>query len=409
MIKAFLSRFGIDAASRAIILSINILIARKLSVSDYGLFSYALSLANLLYIFTEMGVHTHLLKEVGRNPEKFSQSASAAFLLKLILSGAVICASALLLPYIWPWKYPLIFMGAILWMLGNSLVDLYQTFCNALHRFDIAGKLVLSSRVLLISSAALLFVFNKVSLTSIISVYCAGAIAGAFFASMVFTDSTGIKLRFSNNNIYELFVKSLPIGIAGIFNVAYLRMDTIFLTMIKGSVDTGIYGAAYRFFELAYVLPNILMVVAMPLLARAKQNGGNEAVKNILLKTIIISGVLSLVWIFIAFFNANSLIHFLFGDRYIAATKTLRILAIANVIAFFAQIASYTVLIYEKQKRHALNQAICFVVSFLLNIIFIYKWGAEGAATAVLFTQVSIFLLTLPVLFGAMKKHENRN
>lgn len=403
MIKAFLSRFGIDAFSRAAILLINILIARRLSVGDYGTFTYALSLANILYVFTDMGIHTFILKEIGASPQKLPWAIPHTFTLKTAISVITVGIIIALLPLIWPWKYPLLFLAATGWMVGNSFSDYYQSFCNAIHDFSFAAKLLFLSRALLIVGIIILFLSNSITIANVVITYCVGSITGAALAGWMFSRRTVFDFRnISFAGLRQIMVSSLPIGIATAMNIAAMRLDTILLALIKGTDETGIYGAAYRLFEIAYVVSSVLMIVSMPMLARARDKG-LDSLKRMLLKLLMIVSLFSLGWITVVMVNAGPIIDLLFGPRYSASIAVLQILAIANVAAFFAHAATHALIVMEKQNRHALNQAITLIISVLVNIIFIFQWGATGAAAAALCTQIVIIALTVPVLVRILK------
>jgi len=399
VIKAFTKRFSLDALSRIITFILNILIARKLLVSDFGLLTYALSAANLLYVFTEMGVSTYLLKEVGKNPEKISDLWREAIFIKLALSFLVFASALLFLGHLWPWSRPWIFLAALGWMFGNSLVDLYQTFCNAMHDFYIAAKIVIASRFLLVSAVALLFLTDRVSITNVILVYLLGSTAGALLSGFVFArhvKSTDKPFDFKDS--IELFWRAFPLGIANIFGMAYFRIDTIILTWIRGSAETGIYGAAFRVYEMVFAVPSALMVVATPMLSKALQEGKVKLLRTV--KTVLlISAVISSAWLIAGYFGAEKIISMLFGERYAQSGSVLQILVIANTAAFFSTIFTYMMAVVDKQNRHALNQGITLAISLLLNFILIYRYGALGAAWAVLLTQVTILALSL-VTYG---------
>jgi O-antigen/teichoic acid export membrane protein len=410
MIKAFLSRFSLDTVSKAVILAINILIARKLSVSDYGVFTYSLTIANLLYIFTEIGMNTFLLKEVGKDHNKVPELWPTVFTTKLFLGLSVFITAAVLLPYLWPLNQPWLLFLSLGWMIGNSFSDFYQTFCTALHNFKLAAKLIVSTRALLIAATAIMFILDKITLTGIIWVYFSGSLVGAVIASSVFARNLNLvfKLKFNKGEMFSIIAESFPIGVATLFNLAYLRADTVILTWIKGTTETGIYGAAYKLFEMFYIVPVTLMVVAMPLLARAKEES-LTALKRLLSKTFFISFIIALIWALIGYAYSDSLIALIYNKNYLGAAPILKILTLANAVAFFAIIVTYALLLMDKQRRNALNHALTLIVCVLLNVIFIYRWGAMGAAYAALGTQLFILLISSAVLIRTFKEYQNKH
>ena len=56
----------------------------------------------------------------------------------------------------------------------------------------------------------------------------------------------------------SLFIASFPLGLTLLFNVVYFHIDSIILTFTRTSAEVGIYGLAYKIFELPLVLPTFL-------------------------------------------------------------------------------------------------------------------------------------------------------
>src|SRR5207244_1517417 len=69
----------------------------------------------------------------------------------------------------------------------------------------------------------------------------------------------------------HLLLPSLPLGITLLFNLVYFRADSIILTLTRPTAEVGIYGLAYKVFEIVLVFPTFFMNAVYPLLLE-KQN-----------------------------------------------------------------------------------------------------------------------------------------
>ncbi len=400
LIKAFAVRFFLDILSRAVVFVLSILVARKLLVSEYGQFAYALSLANLFYVFTEMGLHVLLLRDVDHDPEKMRVLWQRYFTLKLSLSLITLIAGLLLFPVIWPWKFSVIFLASLGWMLGNSLLDFYQSACNALHRFDLAGIILLTYRALLLAATAVLFWRGEVTLGSVLLVFLLCNLAASVFSIPLikkFMNIPSMALT-SAGDAWNLLKESLPIGLANILGMVYMRFDMLFLGWMRSTTELGYYGAAYRIYEVVFVIPAALMSIAIPVLSRARSES-LSSMRNEMKKISLILSVIALSWIVVGFFNARWFIELLFGSKYASADTVLRILVLANVVVFLNHIVIYTLIVLGHQKKHVINQAVCFV--FCLSSVFflIRFWGSTGAAITTLSTQLLLTILTIRSLW----------
>jgi O-antigen/teichoic acid export membrane protein len=267
-------RLLLDVASRGVFFAVNVLIARTLSVSDFGFFSVAVSLSQVFYIFTDIGTHLQLMKELGGRRTQSPYHWVGFFQLKILLFVLSFLAFLVFVPFSWKWDRYWLPIIAFVWMSSNSLLDFEQFVCNGLGRMDLARKLMLVHRGFLLLGVSVPLLFFK-SLPAVSVGLLFGSLFGMLFSNLIFfRDVQPQNIWTWNWAEWRRIVRlSLPLGIGGAFGSWYLRLGMIVLGYVATAALAGEYAAAFRIFEITYIIPAAVMSIGVPHLAEAYENG----------------------------------------------------------------------------------------------------------------------------------------
>src|SRR3989344_4920515 len=89
-----------EALGRLIKLGLIVYAARELGAGGWGIFAYAISIASLLMIFSDLGIENLVAREISQKKENHEMFISAAFLLKSIVLIISITLAIFISPYI---------------------------------------------------------------------------------------------------------------------------------------------------------------------------------------------------------------------------------------------------------------------------------------------------------------------
>jgi len=389
---------SLDLFSRGSFIVITIFIARALGVKEFGKFGYAISLAQIFYIFTDLGMHLNLLKELGEQRGKNEALWKTYLDLKLFVMGITLLFFVFLSSTLWKWESPWIAVAVLFWMFGNSMLDFNQTVCNGLSRMDVARIQMLIHRTILILFAVFGILFSP-NLKGIVLSVSIGSVLGALVSTVYFCSVTGVGFSFSLKwtQWKRIISASLPNAFSGAFGLWYLRLGPLFLAWIWTTREVGEFSAAFRIFETSYILPAAIMAISVPHLSQAFQKGA-RIIKKELFRVAGIILPLGLLWGGGIFFFSSLIINLLFGAEFSAAIGVLKILSIASGLVFINYFVTHLMIVLNRQKRHALHQGLIFLVSCVLYAVLIPKGGAIGAAWALLWTEGVLFTVTVSYL-----------
>ena len=181
-----------------------------------------------------------------------------------------------------------------------------------------------------------------------------------------------------------------------------MQIDQIMLGNIIGNASVGIYSAAVRLSTMWYFIPVIITTSIFPSIVELKKN--NEKLYLSRLQTLY--NLMSWIAIPIAFGAAllsNNIIDFLYGQTYRGAAVVLAIHIWTGIFVFLG-VASHQSLLTENYTRIVfLRTFVGATANIILNLIFIPRYEANGAA---LTTLISQFLTTFCIAFPEKTRHQ---
>jgi O-antigen/teichoic acid export membrane protein len=187
-----------------------------------------------------------------------------------------------------------------------------------------------------------------------------------------------------------------PFTARAALGIVYFRADLLLLTALVGFGAAGIYQAAYKVFELALVIPGAANAAAYPVISAYLSASRMRAARAY---QRLLGGMLALGLPLTAllFVGASPLIHVLYGRAYLTAAPMLAVLAGA-VLLSYVNAAPITVLsALPRQAALTAVTASGLVVNLALNLVLIPRFSGQGAALAMIASEVvqCVFLFVL--------------
>lgn len=215
---------------------------------------------------------------------------------------------------------------------------------------------------------------------------------------------TIVRLSFSFKTARRLLSKSKYYMFYELINAIYFQIDRIMLKNFCGDEAIGYYSAAVTCAAMFVFVFTAIIDSARPLIFESHQNSFAEFEKN----TVMLYSVVTYLSVFIALGTtlfAPLVIRILYGVQYSESARILQIVTWYPVFSYLGQVRGTWILATDNQKY---LWAICIpgaIMSALLNYMLIPVWGAIGAATAMLLTQ--IFSNVIVNFFIPKVRHNN--
>ncbi|MEC4852575.1 MAG: flippase, partial [Jaaginema sp. PMC 1079.18] len=184
----------------------------------------------------------------------------------------------------------------------------------------------------------------------------------------------------------SLLKDSWPLILSGIVIIIYMRIDQIMLGQMKGAEAVGIYSVAVKISELWYFIPQAIINSVFPSVVQAKEISEELYYRRLqkIFNFVTTSGYIFAIAIT---FSSSFLINLCYGSEYSEAAGILTISIWAGIFVALG-VARETWLTTEGlMKFSAATTAAGAVVNVILNLLFIEKYGAMGAAVATVISQ----------------------
>jgi O-antigen/teichoic acid export membrane protein len=193
--------------------------------------------------------------------------------------------------------------------------------------------------------------------------------------------------------------QSLPIWLAGLLSILYFKVDTLFLHAFNGDDELGAYGAAYKLFEGALLLPAVLLSVTFPELARVHDDApARRTLERQLAALLTAAGVTVGA---ISYFLRAPLIEMVFGAGFRRAEGSLAVLALGLPLLYVNFGLTHFLLARDMERTTTLFALMMLVLNVALDVTLIPRAGGPGAAWATTLSEVALTIVCLIALRGS--------
>jgi O-antigen/teichoic acid export membrane protein len=379
------------------------LLARKLSIEEYGLFFALLAFISLLNLFKDFGLGYALLKfipeaQVTRNYARIKSMIASCFAVQSASSGIITLALIIFAPLIMNKFFhstltSLFFVFALAFFVSfaqNIIMVCFQGF-QKMFLFsiqDLARNLTVMIIAWLLLNIGLGIFAPAIAYLAMYAVVF--ALFFWIFTKKVFKKFWKVRAQYSRELFGQLIFFGLPAMLTIFGNNLLQYTDTLLLTYFTDLASVGLYQVAVPLSALVLYLAHAASVVATPITSELLMLKKKKELKNgieILHKYLFLA-VVPIAAVLIAF--PEIFITNLFGNKFLGATTALRILA-AGAVFYTLAYSNLSILFgLGKPKYNTLVMLATAGVNIILDIILIPKYGIIGAASA---TTTSYLLL----------------
>lgn len=384
-------------------------LARYLGVSGYGDYTTVFAFLGFFAIIADMGFFTVAVREMAKNPEDSKKIMGNIFTLRIffaILFLLIATFAGYLVPsYSSGIKFS-IFIGSFFsfFVLCNQLfVSIFQVRLrmDKMVTSDVIGRIVLFIAVM--SS-----IYMKLSLEYFI---LANVIANfvMFFSSYLMSRRFfTFSLRFDKKYCLEILKQAIPLGIIIVLGLIYFKIDTVMLSIMRGSEAVGIYGAPYKILEILITIPAMFMGSVFPLVAKYHKDGDARFINSFHSSFDFMSAIIFPILIGILFI-AKPLVVIVLGAEFIASVTVLQILIFAVFIIFFSNVFNYFILATNLQAKLVWVYLLSVIINIVGNLILIPRFSYIGPSYLTVFTELFVCVSAYIIIYKNLKLTPNFN
>jgi O-antigen/teichoic acid export membrane protein len=179
----------------------------------------------------------------------------------------------------------------------------------------------------------------------------------------------------------EFWRFTLPRGLAGVFAVTVLWLDTLLIGALRSTQDAGVYAAATRYLVFGAFASQAVILAIAPTMSELLTRRDMETARSVYRASTAWAMVIGWpAYLLFAIF-APALLSIL-GPGYVQAQDALTILALTMLVASGVGPVDIVLLMGGKSAWNLLNTVAAVVLNVTLNILLIPRFGITGAAIA---------------------------
>ena len=398
MLKDTFYIFSGRIANASFLFLLALAVSRQLGPALFGVFSFLTTVVVTASCISSLGLETWMVREVTKKPAlgihylsnilgiKIGTSLITILLIYLIFQFTELPKNTLNLLYI-----------LSISLLFNNLSQTLWHYGNCFKKFIYHSTLWAASN-LLKACLGVALVLRYQQLEPLVYGLIGAEVLSTIFSFLVIRTQFGaftIKFQLS---VWKKFLRqSIPIALGMIFSVVYFRLDIVMLQLLSNDKIVGFYSAAYKLFEVTVILPQSFMLVLFPTLVEefhTNQSKFKSRFKKALITYTLIGGSVSLV----LWKMSQNIITLVYGEKFIPSTDVLEIISLVILLFFINFLLSNILITSGREKFNTWNLICVTALNIILNLAWIPKYGARGAAWATFYSEIVLIVaLTLQV------------
>jgi O-antigen/teichoic acid export membrane protein len=197
---------------------------------------------------------------------------------------------------------------------------------------------------------------------------------------------------FSLPRIWFLFAASIPLGLTLLFNLVYFHVDSIILTLTRSTWEVGIYGLAYKVFELTLVFPTFFMNALYPIMLGSQE----KKLKKVLIRSSVFLLLISFFSIGVLWIGAPILT--LVRNDFASCIPVLRVLSLGLPFFFLSSLTMWILIARKKQMLLLVIYGISMIINIALNSFYIPSYGYMAAAWITVASEALVLLISCIVI-----------
>jgi O-antigen/teichoic acid export membrane protein len=362
----------------------SIVLVRFVSVAEFGIYNYAVSLASLGVAIMVSGLQGLAIKEFRTRREASPAILASLFFLR---------ESMAVLVYI-------LFVAFTLAqgesdVVAPTLIAILAVLARILDAPELwfqARLLTRTPALIRVCSAISFFVVRILALLffpsviALVLLFVIEQVVNGFAIGFAYWRRTG-RSPITRPELVEtrtLARRALPLSLSGIANQVNLRSDILIIQALSGSVSVGLYSAAARLSEILYALPTAYMNATFPSLLDVRKQFGATSEQYYRALQQGFDAALWFGWLVVlgALVTADWVVVFLFGADYQLASAVLKVHVLACPFVFMAAILSKWIVAENQLWISLLRHSVGAVLAIALNFVLIPKFGIVGSAWA---------------------------
>ncbi|MEO5717014.1 MAG: flippase [Chthoniobacterales bacterium] len=381
-------------------------IAHKVSVIEFGKYSFVLAFAMFFQLVADAGLPRMMIREIAKKPDSVSHLVGASAALIWVVSGGVILIVAAIVPFL---HYGIDVKIAALVMSFATLATFHGAGYSAVLRAFEDNELnyvgFILQKILLLGFILVAIYFKTGLIGFVVAHLLSNVLLWNFYHLVVSKFYTKCKLVVDLPLWKELLVSALPMGGGVMLRQLALQLDILVLTWMTNMTTVGLFSGPYRLSMALRTVPQTLSLPLYPLYSRTAHLSP-ERFGEAYRQSLKFFALFSIP--FAAFFVAwaQPILLLALGKKFLPALPAMQLLGLGLVPFFLSTIFQYLFAALDEQKKFLLSTCVGSTLRLILLVVLIPRYGFVGPSIAFVCAETVIVGIWIYQL-GQLGHHAN--
>lgn len=366
----------------AVYLATVLTIAHKVSVVEFGKYSFVLAFAMFFQLVADAGLPRMMIREIAKNPEGVSHLVGASAALIWVISGAVCLLVALIVPFL---HHGTDVKIAALIMSFATLATFHGAGYSAVLRAFEDNELnyvgFILQKILLLGFILVAIRMGTGLVGFVMAHFLSNLLLWNFYHMVVSKFYTKSKLRIDLPLWKALLVSALPMGGGVMLRQLALQLDILVLTWMTNLTTVGLFSGPYRLSMALRTVPQTLSLPLYPLYSRTAHLAPGRF-GEVYRQSLKFFALVSIP--FAAFFIAwaQPILLLALGKKFLPALPAMQLLGLGLVPFFLSTLFQYLFAALDEQRRFLFSTCIGSTLRIVLLVALIPRFGFVGPSIA---------------------------
>lgn len=378
--------------------------SRYLGPEGYGILSTGVALTTVFAVIGDLGLGTITVREVARDKSLTNKYIVNTALMKVILSIVMIILIILAVRIInYPQEISIVIYILTLSIIFSTFSGIFGSIFQAYEKMEYGaiGGIWTSLLTFICLMLAIYFnlnIFAFAFINVIISVlnliYMVGIFVWKFFLPKmdINLDLWKHDIKLDWNFWKPVIIQALPLSIAVIFSTILFKLDTILLSIMKGTLVVGWYNVAYNILQALMFIPSAFTASVFPLLS-IFHISSKESLEGTYQKSFKYLSILGIPIAVLITLLADKIILIIYPEEFIPSIIALKILV--WVVPFTFMTIAFGTILTAINKQNLLMKVvfIILILNLILNLILIPQFSYIGSAVVTVISELITFII----------------
>jgi O-antigen/teichoic acid export membrane protein len=358
---------------------------RYLGPYQTGQFQFVLSYVTLFGVVIDFGIQQYIIKKISEDRSQ-AKKYFHNFLAVEVVLAALVYGSMLAVAFYNGYE-PIVIKAIMIAGLGAAIHGLTYPFLSVITAFYDLKKAAFLNFLSSLINVTVIFITiwtasSFVLLTVQQIIYASLAVVIYYFLVQKHIGKPEVLKGLSTLDwtlVKTIFKAALPFALLVGFSTVYNRIDVVLITKYLGYAETGLYTAAYKFFDLLAFFPAVVSHALYPLFATLMAQNDKAQIRDILEKYLRFMIAIALPVAVGGMLMAKPIVVLLAGEEFAGAAPVLAVLVWAPALLFIYIVVN-SLVISQLTKFAMAITGVNVLVNIIGNIILLPRYGIVAAA-----------------------------